>query len=167
MLQQCSSASNCTRMRTRIVMEEHCSLCQHSTPFVMNGSTQFFQCFAIHFWRYCGPFLHEFNINTPFLSCPRKHLPSAFWQAENVYLNIFGLFKECVSIHCLDWFLAWTFTNKIQVSTPVTHAMWSRNSSPSLCYRSKMWKQKPFSAFCAHPWAFSKIVLHRTCDSIA
>jgi hypothetical protein len=46
--QQCSSASSCIRMRTRIVMEEHCTGCQHSAPFVLNDPTQFCYCFAIH-----------------------------------------------------------------------------------------------------------------------
>jgi hypothetical protein len=42
MLYQCSSASCYTRMRTRIVMEEHYTVCQHSTPFILNGPTQSF-----------------------------------------------------------------------------------------------------------------------------
>jgi hypothetical protein len=32
-------------MRTRIVMEEHYTRCQHSTPFVLNGHMQFFLVF--------------------------------------------------------------------------------------------------------------------------
>jgi hypothetical protein len=32
-LQQCSNASSCTCMRMRIVMEEHYTICQHSTFF--------------------------------------------------------------------------------------------------------------------------------------
>jgi hypothetical protein len=36
MLQQCSSASSC--MRARIVMEEHCTGCKHSMPFVLEWS---------------------------------------------------------------------------------------------------------------------------------
>jgi hypothetical protein len=39
-LQQCSGASSC--MRTRIVMEAHYIGCQHSTPFVLYGPTQYF-----------------------------------------------------------------------------------------------------------------------------
>jgi hypothetical protein len=42
MLQQPSSASSCTRMRKRIVMEEHYTGCQHPMPFVLKGPTQFF-----------------------------------------------------------------------------------------------------------------------------
>jgi hypothetical protein len=40
MLQQCSSVSSC--IWTCLVMEEHCTGCQHSTPFVLNGHMQFF-----------------------------------------------------------------------------------------------------------------------------
>jgi hypothetical protein len=43
MLKQCSSASSC--MRTRIVMEEHYTVCQHSTTFVQNGPTRFYFVF--------------------------------------------------------------------------------------------------------------------------
>jgi hypothetical protein len=43
MFQQCSSASSC--MQTRIVMEECYIRCQHFTPFVLNGSMQFFLVF--------------------------------------------------------------------------------------------------------------------------
>jgi hypothetical protein len=42
MLQQCSSASTCTRMWTRLVMEEHYTVCQHSTFIVLNDPTQLF-----------------------------------------------------------------------------------------------------------------------------
>jgi hypothetical protein len=45
MLQQCSSASSC--MQTSIVTEERYTRCHHSTLFVLNGTTQLFQCFAI------------------------------------------------------------------------------------------------------------------------
>jgi hypothetical protein len=50
---------------------------------------------------------------------------------------------------------------------PVTRTMWLRNLSPSLWYRSKKSKPKPFSTFCAHPWAFSEPILSKTCDSPA
>jgi hypothetical protein len=36
-----------------------------------------------------------------------------------------------------------------------------------LWYRSKKSKPKPFSAFCVHPWAFSELILRKTCDSLA
>jgi hypothetical protein len=53
------------------------------------------------------------------LSCPRKQEPSAFWQADNVHLNFFGLFGECVCIHCFGYTLVSTFTTELQVSSPV------------------------------------------------
>jgi hypothetical protein len=40
MLQQCSCDSSC--MRTHIVMDEHYTVCRHSTPFVLNRPTEFF-----------------------------------------------------------------------------------------------------------------------------
>jgi hypothetical protein len=42
MLQQCSSTSTC--MRTRIVMEEHSTGCQKSTPFIPNDPMQNLDC---------------------------------------------------------------------------------------------------------------------------
>jgi hypothetical protein len=39
MFQQCSSVGSC--MWTCIVMEEHCTVCQHSMPFFLNGATWF------------------------------------------------------------------------------------------------------------------------------
>jgi hypothetical protein len=38
---------------------------------------------------------------------------------------------------------------------------------PSVWYRSKKSKPKPFSALCAHSWAFSESILRGTCDSLA
>jgi hypothetical protein len=51
------------------------------------------------------------------LSCPRKQLLSAFWQAVNVCLKFFGLLGECVCIHWFDWSLVSTFKNKTQISS--------------------------------------------------
>jgi hypothetical protein len=87
------------------------------------------------------------TISTSFLS--QRQLLSAFWQAENVYLNLFGLFRECVCIQCFDCSLVSIFRNETQVSSRDTRTIWLRNSSPSLWYRSKKSKPKPFSAFCA------------------
>jgi hypothetical protein len=83
-LQQCSSASSC--MRTCIFIWENFTECQHSTSLVLNDSTQFIvsQYICAH---YCGPLLHEFTISTPFLFFPRKQLPSAFWQTNNICLK--------------------------------------------------------------------------------
>jgi hypothetical protein len=88
------------------------------------------------------------TISTPFPS--KKTVAIRFWQADNVCLKIFGFFGECMRIHCFDFSLVSTFTNKTHVTSSVTLAMLLRNSSPSLCYRSKKSKPKPFSAFCEH-----------------
>jgi hypothetical protein len=63
------------------------------------------------------------------LFSPRKVIISFL---ADVYLNLFRLSGECVHIHCFDCSLVSTFTNKTQVSSPVTCIMWLRNSSPSL-----------------------------------
>jgi hypothetical protein len=70
------------------------------------------------------------------LSCPRKWLPSAFWQT---IVQTFSacLVNECVCIYCFDYSLVSAPTNEIQVSSPVTNIMWLRNSLPSLWHCSK------------------------------
>jgi hypothetical protein len=45
MLKQSSSVSSCMRMH--IVMEEHHTECQHSMPFGLNGTMQFFFFFTV------------------------------------------------------------------------------------------------------------------------
>jgi hypothetical protein len=114
MLQQCSSASSCTR--TRIVMEEHYTGCQHSTPFVLNISAHFFNVSQCTFDVIVAPCCMSSTVSTPFL--PQNTAAISFL-AENVCLNFFGLFGECVFIHCFDCPLISTFTNKTQVSSPV------------------------------------------------
>jgi hypothetical protein len=49
-------------------------------------------------------------------------------------LNFFGLFDECLCIHCFGCSLVSIFTNKSQVSLPVTHMMWQK-LLPSQWYR--------------------------------
>jgi hypothetical protein len=44
MLKQYSNASSC--MLTRIAIEEHYTVCQHSKTFVLNGPMQFFLLFC-------------------------------------------------------------------------------------------------------------------------
>jgi hypothetical protein len=61
--------------------------------------------------------------------------------------KIFRLVWWWVCIHCFDCFLVSTFTKETQVSPPVTRTTWSRISSPSLWYRCKKSKPKPFSVF--------------------
>jgi hypothetical protein len=59
------------------------------------------------------------------------------------------LFGECVSIHCSDCSLVSAFRNKTHASSPDTHIMWLRNSSPSLCHHSKNPKPMPFCVLFA------------------
>jgi hypothetical protein len=101
------------------------------------------------------------------LSCPRKQMPSAFWQADIICLNFFDLFGECACIHCFDCSLISTFTNETQVSSPVM--MWLRNSSLSLLYCSKK-SQSPshslhFVSTYEQFWNLSCAYI--ICDSIA
>jgi hypothetical protein len=110
MLQQCSSANSCMRMR--FVMEEHYTGYQHSMPFVLNGQSYavflvFHDTLLTLLWS-CVAWIPPSSL----FYCNRKQLPSAFWQADNVCLNFFGLFGECVCIHSLDCFLISTFTNE-------------------------------------------------------
>jgi hypothetical protein len=58
------------------------------------------------------------TISTPFLS--QKTVGISFWQADNVCLNFFGLFGECVCIHCFDCSLVSTFKKETQVPPPGT-----------------------------------------------
>jgi hypothetical protein len=75
LLQQCSSASSW--MRTRIFMKEHYTGCQHCTPSVLNGPTQFFSI-SQYISDVLGPFLHEFPPSA-LIFCPRKKkMPSDF-----------------------------------------------------------------------------------------
>jgi hypothetical protein len=58
------------------------------------------------------------TVSAAFLS--QKTVAISFLAADNVYLNFFGLFGECVCMHCFDCSLISTFTNETQVSSPVT-----------------------------------------------
>jgi hypothetical protein len=80
-------------------------------------------------------------------------------------LNFFGLFG--VRIHCVVCSLVSTFANKIQVLSRFSCTVWLKNSSPSLWHHYEKSKSKPLSAFCAHPWAFSESILHKTCGSLS
>jgi hypothetical protein len=101
------------------------------------------------------------TISTPFLS--QRTVPVSF-TANNICLNFFGLFGECLYIHCFDCSLVSTFTNETQVSSSVTRMMWMRKLWRSLWYRSKKIKPKSFSAFYPYPSEFSEPILCKTCD---
>jgi hypothetical protein len=72
--------------------------------------------------------------STPF---PCQKTAAISFLADNVSLNFFGLFGECMCINCFDCSLVSTLTNETQILSPVTRRMQQRNSSPSLWYRSK------------------------------
>jgi hypothetical protein len=135
-------------MRTRVIMEEHYTGCQHSMPFVLNGLTHFFSVLQYTADVIVVPCCMNSTISTPFLC--QKTVAISFL-AENVCLNVFGFSGECVCMHCFDCSLVSAFTNEAQVSWLVTRTMLLRNSSASLWYRFKMVKAKPFSAFLVHP----------------
>jgi hypothetical protein len=59
------------------------------------------------------------SISTQFLS--QKTVAISF--LADVCLNFFGLFDECVCIHCFDRSLVSAFINEAQVSSSVIHTM--------------------------------------------
>jgi hypothetical protein len=152
-LQQCSSESRC--MRTRIVMEEHYeyTVCQHSMLFALNWPTQYFWCFAVRLWHYCGSLLHEFHHQQPF---PAPENSCHLLSSRQPFVYIFFSF---------DYSLVSTFTNKIQGLSPVT--MWLRNSYSSLWYRSKKDKVEAILFVSCAPVCFFKHVLDKTYHSLA
>jgi hypothetical protein len=108
-------------MRTRIAMEEHHTGCQHSTRFVLNGPTHlYFSALQYTSDAIVVPCCMNFTISTPFLT---QETVAISFLADNVRLNFFGLFGECVCIHCFDYSLVSTFTNGTQVSSPVARTM--------------------------------------------
>jgi hypothetical protein len=60
------------------------------------------------------------TISTPFMS---QETVAISFLADNICLNYFGLFGECVCIHCFDYSLDSVFANETQVSSPVAHMM--------------------------------------------
>jgi hypothetical protein len=99
------------------------------------------------------------------LPCPRKQLPSALWR------RLFKLFR-----------LVWWMCN---ASTALTD-LWFQHSQMKPRFHhllllqcdweihrhvcgivKKKSKPKLFSAFCAHPWAFSEPFLRKTCNNLA
>jgi hypothetical protein len=119
MLQQCSSESNCTCMRTSIVMRAHYIICPHSMPFVLNGPTQIVSVSQYTSDVTVVPCCVNSTIITPFLS--QKTV--AISLVADVCLSFFGLFAECVCIYCLDCSLVSTLRNETQVPSPVTSTM--------------------------------------------
>jgi hypothetical protein len=62
------------------------------------------------------------TISTPFLSQKTVAFLS-YLAGDNICLNFIGLFGDCVCIHCFGCSFVLTFTNEIQVISPVTHTM--------------------------------------------
>jgi hypothetical protein len=62
------------------------------------------------------------SLAAPFPALFQKTFVISF--LADVCLNFFGLFGECVCIHCFHCSLVSIFTNETQDSSPVTHIMW-------------------------------------------
>jgi hypothetical protein len=67
------------------------------------------------------------TISTPFLS--QKTAVITFLAGRQHLFKFFGLFGECVCIHCFDCTWVSTFTNKTQFPAPVTLKIRLRISS--------------------------------------
>jgi hypothetical protein len=144
-------------------MEEHYTGCQQSTPFVLHGPTQFVSVSQYTSDVTVVPCCMNYTISTTF---PSQKIGVIRFLAD-ICLNLFSLLGECMCIQCFNCSMASTFKNENQVSSPLTQTMWLRNSSPALWYCSKKSQSWNHSVFCAHPWAFSEPILHKTCDSLA
>jgi hypothetical protein len=112
------------------------------------------------------------NVSSPFLL--QKAVVISYL-ADNVCLNFFILFYECVCIHCFYCSLISTFTNESQVSSPVAHTLPLGNLFPSLChsYRLKKSKLKQFSVFftctCEHfknPYCVKHVIVYPKHDDL-
>jgi hypothetical protein len=161
MLQQCTCS--CKSMQTHIVMEEHYTRCQHSMPSVLNGSTQFFWCFTLHFWHYCGPLLHEFHhqhsFPVPENSC--HQLAGRYFLKPFLvcFVNVCG-FTALTALCFQHWQMKCRFHHVLLI--------WRDWEIHCYLWRITLNKSKPFSAFCVHQWAFLEpILIKKTCDSLA
>jgi hypothetical protein len=100
MLQHYSSASIC--MWTLLVMEEHYTGFQHSTPFILDGPMQSALPPQYTSDIIVVPYCMTSIISTP--SLPQKIVVISFL-ADNICLNFVGLFSECMCIHCFGYSL--------------------------------------------------------------
>jgi hypothetical protein len=78
-------------------------------PFVLTGPTQLPSVSQYTSDITVVPCCTNSNISTPFLS---RKTDAITFVADNIYLNFSGLFGERMLIHCRDWSLVSTFTNK-------------------------------------------------------
>jgi hypothetical protein len=85
--------------------------------FWMVGPSQFFSVSQYILHVIVVTYCMNSTISAPFLS--QKTLAISFL-TDNICLNFFGSFDECVCIHCFDCCLVSTFTNEIQVLSSVT-----------------------------------------------
>jgi hypothetical protein len=149
MLQQCLSASR------------HALSWKSTTPYV--SIPHLFLWVALHsvFFLTCrstllmllGPLLHEIH---------RQHLKTvAIGFLEDICLNFFGLFGECVCIHCFDCSLV----QHSQMKSWFHHLLLMWCDWEMCCHLHGITlKSKPklFSVFCAHSWAFLELILQKT-----
>jgi hypothetical protein len=101
-------------MWMHIVMEEHHTVCRHSTPFVLNDHMHFFSVLQYTSDVTVVPCCMNSTIRTFFLS--QKTVSISFLAGRRLF-KLLGLFGECASIHCFDCSLVSTFTNETQVSS--------------------------------------------------
>jgi hypothetical protein len=157
MLQQCSSANSC--MRTRIVMEKHCTGCQHSAPIFWMTLSSFFvsQCTS-HVT--VVPCCIKSTISTPFLS--QKSVATSFLSGRQRLFKLF-LLVWWMCVHRLFWLL---FGLNIHKWNPgFVQCDWEIHCR-LCCVALKISKPKLVSAFLAHPSVISEAILHKTCDSL-
>jgi hypothetical protein len=62
----------------------------------------------------------NYTISTPIQS---QKTAAISFLADNICLNFFGSFGECVCIHCFDCSLVSTLRNETQDLSPVPHLM--------------------------------------------
>jgi hypothetical protein len=100
-------------------VEEHYTGCQHSTPFVPNGSSNYFNVSQYTSEVIVVLSCVNFTINNPFL--PQKTVVIGF--LADVSLNFLDLLGKYVCSHCFECFFVSTFTNETQFSSHVTRMM--------------------------------------------
>jgi hypothetical protein len=115
-------------MWMHVVMEERYTGGQHSMPLFWMALRNFF-CYFQCTSDIMVPCWLDSTTNTPLLYQKAVAINLAY----DVCLNFFGVFGECVRIHCSGFNIhKWN-----QVSSPITCMMWLWNSSPFLWYHSK------------------------------
>jgi hypothetical protein len=149
----------------RALSLDHHTICQHSTPFVLNGRSyavfsMFRNTFQTLLW-----FLIAWISPSSLLSWPKKQFAISF--LGDVCLNCLGLFGECV---CASTALTALWVQHSQMKPRFHHLLLVRcdwEIHQHLCgIALKESKPKPFSVFCEHLWIFSEPILRKTCDNL-